>query len=135
MLDANMTQQLRQYLGNLREPIELVGSLDEGKTSADTRELLEEIAALSDKVSASFDGTDDRKPSFIIRRASDAAKWVRFAGLPMGHEFTSLVLALLWAGRRSPTRCCSRSSSSRASTRSRCISRCPATIARTWCRR
>ncbi|TIX51065.1 alkyl hydroperoxide reductase subunit F [Alteraurantiacibacter aquimixticola] len=102
MLDANMTQQLQQYLGNLREPIELVASLDDSKRSSDTRELLEEIAALSDKVSASFDGDHDRKPSFIIRRASDAGKWVRFAGLPMGHEFTSLVLALLWAGGHPP---------------------------------
>ena len=102
MLDATMTQQLRQYLGNLREPIELVASLDESKRSADTRTLLEQIANLSDKVTASFDGTDDRKPSFIIRRASDASKWVRFAGLPMGHEFTSLVLALLWAGGHPP---------------------------------
>jgi len=102
MLDATMTQQLRQYLGNLREPIELVASLGEGKKSADTRALLEQIAALSDKVTASFDGDADRRPSFIIRRASDAGKWVRFAGLPMGHEFTSLVLALLWAGGHPP---------------------------------
>ena len=102
MLDTAMTQQLKQYLELLREPIELVASLDDSKRSADTRELLEEIAALSDKVSASFDGNDGRKPSFIIRRASDAEKWVRFAGLPMGHEFTSLVLALLWAGGHPP---------------------------------
>ena len=98
MLDATMTQQLKAYLENLREPIELVASLGDDDKSGQTRELLEEISALSDKVSASFDGTDKRKPSFIIRRASDATKWVRFAGLPMGHEFTSLVLALLWAG-------------------------------------
>ncbi len=102
MLDATMTQQLKTYLENLREPIELVASLGDDDKSAQTRELLEEIAALHDKVSASFDGTDDRKPSFIIRRASDATKWVRFAGLPMGHEFTSLVLALLWAGGHPP---------------------------------
>ncbi len=102
MLDANMTQQLKQYLGNLREPVELVASLGDDAKSGQTRELLEEIAALSDKVSASFDGDDERKPSFVIRRASDADKWVRFAGLPMGHEFTSLVLALLWAGGHPP---------------------------------
>ncbi|MGC1269386.1 MAG: alkyl hydroperoxide reductase subunit F [Croceibacterium sp.] len=102
MLDATMTQQLQQYLQMLREPIELVASLDDSKKSADTRELLTEISALSDKVTATFDGTDGRKPSFIIRRASDAEKWVRFAGLPMGHEFTSLVLALLWAGGHPP---------------------------------
>ncbi len=102
MLDANMQTQLKQYLANLREPIELVASLDDSEKSTQTRELLIEIAELHEMVSASFDGTDDRKPSFIIRRASDAEKWVRFAGLPMGHEFTSLVLALLWAGGHPP---------------------------------
>ena len=102
MLDATMTQQLSTYLANLREPIELVASLGDDSKSQQTRELLEEIAALHDMVSAQFDGTDDRKPSFIVRRASDAEKWVRFASLPMGHEFTSLVLALLWAGGHPP---------------------------------
>ena len=102
MLDANMKQQLQTYLANLREPIELVASLGDDRRSGETRELLTEIAALHDMVSASFDGTDARRPSFIVRRASDASKWVRFAGLPMGHEFTSLVLALLWAGGHPP---------------------------------
>ena len=102
MLDATMTQQLKTYLANLREPVELVASLGDDDKSTQTRELLEEIAALHDLVSASFDGTDARTPSFIIRRGSDAEKWVRFAGLPMGHEFTSLVLALLWAGGHPP---------------------------------
>ncbi|MBD2840717.1 alkyl hydroperoxide reductase subunit F [Erythrobacter rubeus] len=102
MLDANMQTQLKQYLANLREPIELVASLDDNEKSSQTRELLGEIAELHEMVSARFDGTHDRTPSFIIRRASDADKWVRFAGLPMGHEFTSLVLALLWAGGHPP---------------------------------
>ena len=102
MLDATTTQQLKTYLANLREPVELVASLGDDAKSAQTRELLEEIAALHDLVSASFDGTDERKPSFVIRRGGDAEKWVRFAGLPMGHEFTSLVLALLWAGGHPP---------------------------------
>ena len=102
MLDASMKQQLIQYLAMLREPIELVASLGDDAKSAQTRELLTEIAELSDKVGATFDGDDERKPSFVIRRASDAQKWVRFAGLPMGHEFTSLVLALLWAGGHPP---------------------------------
>ena len=102
MLDATMTQQLKTYLANLREPVELVASLGDDDKSTQTRELLEEIAALHDLVSASFDGSDARTPSFIIRRGSDAEKWVRFAGLPMGHEFTSLVLALLWAGGHPP---------------------------------
>lgn len=102
MLDHSMKDQLKTYLGNLREPIELVASLGDGKKSDQTRDLLEEIAALHEDVRASFDGTGDRKPSFIVRRASDPARWVRFAGLPLGHEFTSLVLALLWAGGHPP---------------------------------
>ncbi len=102
MLDANLTEQLKTYLGNLREPIELVASLGDDPKSAETRQLLQTIAGLSDKVSASYDGEDERKPSFLIRRASDHDAAVRFAGLPMGHEFTSLVLALLWAGGHPP---------------------------------
>ena len=102
MLDAAMQAQLKQYLGNLREGIELVASLDDSEKSRQTRQLIEQIASLHDLVTARFDGTDDRKPSFVIRRASDAEKWVRFAGLPLGHEFTSLVLALLWAGGHPP---------------------------------
>ncbi|MFV0644885.1 MAG: alkyl hydroperoxide reductase subunit F [Sphingomonadaceae bacterium] len=102
MLDASMKQQLQQFLANLREPVELVASLADDDTSQKTRELLEEIAALHDMVSAQFDGDDARRPSFVIRRASDPSVWVRFAGLPMGHEFTSLVLALLWAGGHPP---------------------------------
>ncbi|WP_305097073.1 alkyl hydroperoxide reductase subunit F [Croceibacterium aestuarii] len=102
MLDATLTQQLKTYLANLREPIELVATLGQGKKSDDTRELLTEIAALHDMVSARFDGAGSRTPSFVIRRASDPDVAVEFAGLPMGHEFTSLVLALLWAGGHPP---------------------------------
>lgn len=102
MLDAAMQAQLTTYLGNLREGVELVASLGDCEKSRQTRALIEQIAGLHDLVTARFDGTDDRRPSFVIRRASDAEKWVRFAGLPMGHEFTSLVLALLWAGGHPP---------------------------------
>jgi alkyl hydroperoxide reductase subunit F len=102
MLDATLKQQLSQYLAMLREPIELVASLGADAKSAETRELLETISGLSDKVTATFDGDDARRPSFIIRRASDAEVWVRFAGVPLGHEFTSLVLALLWTGGHPP---------------------------------
>lgn len=103
MLDAAMRQQLKTYLANLREPIELVATLAQGDANSDkTRALLEEIAELHDMVTASFDGTATRAPSFLIRRASDHNAAVTFAGLPMGHEFTSLVLALLWAGGHPP---------------------------------
>ncbi len=102
MLDATLTQQLSQYLAMLREPIELVASLGEDAKSTQTAELLTEIAALSDKVTARFDGQDTRAPSFSIASVANPAASVRFAGLPLGHEFTSLVLALLWAGGHPP---------------------------------
>ena len=102
MLDQTMQQQLTTYFANLREPIELVASLGDDAKSAQTRELLEEIAALHPLVTARFDGDDARRPSFAIVRVSDPSRQVRFAGLPMGHEFTSLVLALLWAGGHPP---------------------------------
>ncbi|WP_225007333.1 alkyl hydroperoxide reductase subunit F [Novosphingobium percolationis] len=101
ILDAATTAQLKAYLGNLRRPIELVASLDDSAKSAETRALVEEIAAQSDKVTARFDGTDARKPSFAIRADEGRAQAV-FAGLPMGHEFTSLILALLHVGGHPP---------------------------------
>jgi alkyl hydroperoxide reductase subunit F len=101
MLDANLTAALRQHLTNLKVPIELVATLDAGSKSVELRELLTEIAALSDLVSARFDGTDERCPSFrIVRTGSDIG--VTFAGIPLGHEFTSLVLALLHVGGHPP---------------------------------
>lgn len=97
MLDASLTDQLSTYLQNVTQPVELVASLDDRPKSAELRELLEEIAQLSDKVTVRLDGTADRRPSFEIRRTgTDIA--VTFAGIPLGHEFTSLVLALLQVG-------------------------------------
>jgi alkyl hydroperoxide reductase subunit F len=102
MLDATLTQQLTQYLAMLREPIELVATVGDDAKSGETRALLEQVASLSDKISVRFDGRDARVPSFAVIRSSDPDAHVRFAGLPLGHEFTSLVLALLWAGGHPP---------------------------------
>jgi alkyl hydroperoxide reductase subunit F len=96
MLDATLTQQLKAYLVNIRQPIELVASLGDDAKSRELGELLGEIASLSDQVSVTT-GDDDRTPSFLIRRVGTDIG-VRFAGIPMGHEFTSLVLALLQVG-------------------------------------
>ena len=102
MLDANLKQQLQGLLTNLREPIELISSLGDDAKSAELATLLDDIAALSDMVSVTRADDDARRPSFLIRRASDANVAVRFAGIPMGHEFTSLVLALLQVGGHPP---------------------------------
>ena len=103
MLDANIKGQLAAYLGKLQHPIELIASLDGGE-SGPGREmlgLLQDIAALSDKVSLRLDGQATRRPSFAVCRAGESAR-ISFAGIPMGHEFTSLVLALLQVGGHPP---------------------------------
>ena len=87
MLDPATTAQLKTYLGNLRTPVELVATLDDSPKAAEMRSLVEDVAAQSDLVSARFDGQADRVPSFAIRRADGTAE-TRFAGLPLGHEFT-----------------------------------------------
>jgi NADH-dependent peroxiredoxin subunit F len=101
MLDAALQAQLKAYLQRVTQPVELVASLDDRPASREMRELLEEIVTLSDKVSLRVDGTDTRRPSFSISRVG-ADMGVRFAAIPMGHEFTSLVLALLQAGGHPP---------------------------------
>ena len=98
MLDANMTQQLKGYLANIKQPIELVASLGDDAKSRELEELLGEISALSDAITLVRAEDNARKPSFLIRRKGEEAVAVRFAGIPLGHEFTSLVLALLQVG-------------------------------------
>jgi len=101
MLDDTLKTQLQTYLGMLRQPIRLIATLDNSETGTEMRSLLETIVSLSDKVTLETTGTDDRKPSFVVAREGETTG-VRFAGLPLGHEFTSLVLALLWTGGHPP---------------------------------
>jgi alkyl hydroperoxide reductase subunit F len=101
MLDDALKSQLAGYLQRLTLPVELVASLDERPASAEMRQLLDEIAALSPLISVRTDGTDARRPSFAIGRVG-ANIGIRFAAIPLGHEFTSLVLALLQAGGHPP---------------------------------
>jgi len=98
MLDANIKQQLNAYMDKLQQPIELVAAYDDSDKSQELRELLEELAGMSDKISLRDDESEDvRRPSFAINRVGTDVG-VSFAGIPMGHEFTSLVLALLQVG-------------------------------------
>ena len=102
MLDDQLKSQLATYLERVTQPFELVASLDESETSAQMRELLTTIQSLrSDKISLRLDGQDARRPSFTLQRVGTQTS-LRFAGLPLGHEFTSLVLALLWTGGHPP---------------------------------
>ena len=96
MLDATLKKQLQAYLEKVVQPIELVASLDDSPKAREMDELLREIAELSNKITVRQEA-NERTPSFAINRVGTDVG-VRFAGIPLGHEFTSLVLALLHVG-------------------------------------
>ncbi len=101
-LEENIKTQLQTYLQMLREPIVLAESLDDSAGAKEMHELLVEITNMSDKISL-VQEDNVRKPSFAVKRGeahtqANKAVGVRFAGIPLGHEFTSLVLALLHTG-------------------------------------
>jgi alkyl hydroperoxide reductase subunit F len=98
MLEDKLKTQLKGYLERLVQPVEIVASVDDGEKSREMLELIADIVALSPLVTLDPERDPSQvKPSFALRRPGRAPH-VRFAGLPMGHEFTSLVLALLQAG-------------------------------------
>ena len=94
MLEQAIKDQLATYLQRLESPIEIVASLDDSDKAGKIRDFVTQVASLSDQVTARFDGTNSRRPSFGIAKTGEQPR-VHFAGLPMGHEFTSLILALL----------------------------------------
>ena len=97
MLDATLKAQLKAYLEKVIQPFEIVASLDDSDKSEEMSAMLHDIVSLTDKITLREDGSDDRTPSFSLHRPG-ADIGLRFAGIPMGHEFTSLVLALLQVG-------------------------------------
>ncbi len=97
MLDANLKTQLKAYLEKVTQPFEIVASLDDSAKSQELLGLLQDIVGLTDKITLRTDGSDVRRPSFALNRPGEDTG-VAFAGIPMGHEFTSLVLALLQVG-------------------------------------
>lgn len=101
MLDNDIKEQLKVYLEKLQRPIELVASLDDSTTAQEMRDLLVNITALSDKISLRENGDAARRPSFAIGLPGEMPR-IHFAGLPMGHELTSLILALLQTGGHPP---------------------------------
>lgn len=116
MLDPQLAAQLQQYLGMLRRPLTLTATLGDDAQSAELHALLQQIAGMSEHITlhvasgasgaaqantAAPPASDVRQPSFSISRP-DAEQHLRFAAIPLGHEFTSLVLALLWTGGHPP---------------------------------
>ncbi|WP_428509415.1 alkyl hydroperoxide reductase subunit F [Roseateles sp.] len=101
MLDAALKSQLKSYLERVTQPFEIIASLDQREASSELLGLLQDIAAMSDKIILKTDGQAERRPSFALNRVGSDMK-LSFAAIPLGHEFTSLVLALLWVGGHPP---------------------------------
>ena len=98
MLDANLKTQLKAYLERLQKPLEIVATLDDSKAAGEVKSLLADLVALSDKITVvENNALNVRKPSFAVNNPG-VETGVRFAGVPLGHEFTSFVLALLHVG-------------------------------------
>jgi NADH-dependent peroxiredoxin subunit F len=101
MLDDTLTSQLKSYLERVKHPFDIVASLDSSPASAEMRELLEQVASLCSLITLTTDGQNARKPSFSLGRVGQPID-IQFAAIPLGHEFTSLVLALLQVGGHPP---------------------------------
>jgi NADH-dependent peroxiredoxin subunit F len=101
MLDTNLKAQLKAYLERVKLPFVITASLDDSASAKEMHGLLQDIVSLTDKITLKTDGTDARKPSFTLHRPGETER-IRFAAIPMGHEFTSLVLALLQVGGHPP---------------------------------
>ncbi|WP_214795874.1 MULTISPECIES: alkyl hydroperoxide reductase subunit F [unclassified Exiguobacterium] len=100
MLEAAIKQQLDQYLQLMEGDVVLRVSAGEDKVSNEMLELVNELASMSSRISVER-ATLERTPSFSVNRPSEETGIV-FAGIPLGHEFTSLVLALLQVSGRAP---------------------------------
>jgi NADH-dependent peroxiredoxin subunit F len=98
VLDSDLKTQLQAYLQKLTRPVVITAALDDGETSQELRALLVELTQLSTLVTLrEAREPGDRVPSFALGTPGQDIS-LRFAGIPMGHEFTSLVLALLQVG-------------------------------------
>ncbi|WP_339263624.1 alkyl hydroperoxide reductase subunit F [Geobacillus sp. FSL K6-3411] len=100
MLDADIKAQLAQYLQLLENDIVLTVSAGDDNVSRDMLALIDELTAMSPKIKVEK-ATLERTPSFSVSRVGENTG-VTFAGVPLGHEFTSLVLALLQVSGRPP---------------------------------
>ena len=98
MLDVNIKAQLQNYFTKIRHSIVLKAALDDSQESNQIEALLKEVSSLSDKITYEIEATlSVRRPSFTIA-SPNGHEGIRFACLPMGHEFTSFVLAILQTG-------------------------------------
>ena len=97
-LDQKIKEQLVQYLQKLESDVVMDAYIDSEDSSNSMIDLLSEIAAITDKINLiTHKDSNERIPSFKVNKPEEETG-IQFAGIPLGHEFTSLVLALLQVG-------------------------------------
>ena len=97
-LDQKIKEQLVQYLQKLESDVVIDAYIDSEDSSNSMIDLLSEIAAITDKINLiTHKDSNERIPSFKVNKPEEETG-IQFAGIPLGHEFTSLVLALLQVG-------------------------------------
>jgi alkyl hydroperoxide reductase subunit F len=99
-LDQNIITTLTQYINMLEGEVVFRISSGNDATSLEMKSLLKEISSLSKLISIE-ETTLERTPSFSVNRPGEDTGII-FAGVPMGHEFTSLIMAVLQVGGRKP---------------------------------
>ena len=100
MLDTEIKQQLAQYLELMEGDIVLQVSAGKDETSQNILKLVNELASMSSRITVETAALE-RTPSFCVNRPNENTG-ITFAGVPLGHEFTSLVMALLQVSGRAP---------------------------------
>lgn len=100
MLNADLKQQLQQLLGLMEGDVEFRASIGSDDKSKELKELLDEIAEMSEHITI-VEKELKRTPSFSVSKPDEEAG-VTFAGIPLGHEFNSLLLAILQVSGRAP---------------------------------
>lgn len=101
MLDTTLKVQTQQYLELLEGPVQLAMHIDESEHGKELEAFVKEICSWSDKLSYTYDEMIPYVPAFRLDPAGNKGR-VTFAGVPVGHEYNSFILALIQTSGRTP---------------------------------
>jgi alkyl hydroperoxide reductase subunit F len=94
MLDNNIVEQLKTVFAKLEKNIDLVYAKSSHADQSQLVDMLEQIAGTSANITVRSTDTVASIPSFHIEYLGKP-NGIYFRGIPSGHEFTSLILAIL----------------------------------------
>lgn len=98
MLDQGLLDAVKTYSERMTRPIEFVLGEGEHEQRAELVDFLTQIAGTTDKISLSQQFDANLSPMSFKIRSQDKDTGIIFSGIPGGHEFTSLILAILQSG-------------------------------------